>query len=772
MKRNILSVALVAFSFALFGSVAMAEDINVIPTPQEMVQGEGHFSLTSATLVAYKGKEAKDIATQFGEKVARATGFSLKNGKAAAAGTVSFILDKTVSGAEAYTLEVTPEKVVARASTSAGLFYAMQTIFQLLPPQIEMQQTATHHTTWNIPAVSIKDAPRFEYRGVMLDPCRHFLPAEAVKRQIEHLASYKINRIHWHLTDDQGWRIEIKKYPLLTTIGQQRTEGDGSITSGFYTQDEIRDVVEYAHRYHIEIIPEVEMPGHGMAAIAAYPWLSCQSDTLTPRIIWGVEDIVFCPGKETTYRFLEDVLDEVCELFPSPLVHIGGDESPRGEWEKCDSCQHLMKAEGYKKEAQLQSYLIARIGKHLAAKGRHLIGWDEILEGGNLDTTNVVMSWRGEDGGIAAAGIGNRVLMTPSSCGFYFDTYQSDPATEPTAIGGYSPLQRVYSYNPVPAKLHAEGKDRYVMGIQGNCWSEYIHNAATLEYRLFPRALALAEVGWTQMEKKNYPDFVRRVDNDAALRLQAWNVNFHIPAPEQPGGSLDHLAFVDNTTVELTTVRPLRIVYTLNGTQPTASSPTYDGPIAINRSTTLRTAAILPCGIMGPTRTIDVKKQKLAPAQKVTNVENGLTMNVYRGTFQKPYAIPEMPTETKTIADFAPLRTQAVVPNSVRNVDNYAAVAEGYLKVEADGVYEFHTNNNQLWIDGTLVVDNSQDLIPRHSPNNAQKALAKGLHRIKVVFLGGIYSGWPTYWDDATVAMRQPGEKWSNIAAGQLFRAK
>lgn len=765
-------IAAVALGFGLcFPNAMTAGDINIIPTPMEMTEGTGVFRIDTNTRIASKGKEASTVAKLFAAKFKRASKITLKGGKAGSKNAITFAIDKNIKGKESYRLEVTPEKVVATASTETGLYYAMQSVLQLLPAEIEQTFNGLNQVSWEMPAVSINDAPRFTYRGVMLDPCRHFLPVSAVKEEIERLSAYKINRVHWHLTDDQGWRIEIKKYPKLTTIGSQRVEGDGSIHRGFYTQEEVREVVAFAKAHHVEIVPELEMPGHGMAAIAAYPWLSCQGEQMTPRIIWGVEDVVFCPGKETTFRFLEDVIDEMVPLFPGKLFHIGGDESPRGEWAKCDSCQTRMKTQGYKKEAQLQSYLIARISKHLAKKGKQLIGWDEILEGGDLDTTAVVMSWRGEDGGIAAARMGHHVLMTPSNKGYYFDTFQSDPATEPVAIGGYTTLKKVYDYDPIPATLRQNHQENYVLGVQANCWSEYIYNAANLEYRLFPRALALAEVAWSPVERKNYADFVRRADNDASKRLKAWDVNYHIPVPAQVGGSLNHLAFVDQKQVSLTTPRPLRIVYTTDGTTPTLESPTYTAPLTLTQSTRLRVASVLPSGDMSPVRDIEVKKSNYLPAQEVgRTLLSGLNLSVYKGTYLSPYQLPQTPDYTKEIADLRPIRTQTRVPGNVRNVENYAAIAEGFVNIDQDGVYEFSSNNSQVWVDGQLLIDNSQMPCPRYSPNNAEIALAKGLHRFKVTFVGGIFEGWPTYWDDASVKLRPAGGSWKTVDGNMLFR--
>lgn len=746
-----------------------AQQFNIVPTPKQITKGQGNFPLSSTTRIAYEGKGAAEVADFFCHKIQQSTTLRLKKGKLLSSGTISLVLDKNIQGKEAYTLEVTADRVVAKAATTDGLFYAVQSLLQLLPPDVERTYLYGQVPEWSIPAVSITDEPRFAYRGVHLDPCRHFLPAEDVKRQIEMLAAYKINTLHWHLTEDQGWRIEIKKYPELTTIGGRRVEGDGSIHKGFYTQEEVKDVVEFARKHHIQVIPELEIPGHELAAIAAFPNLSCRGEKITPRIIWGVEDVVMCPGKEDMFNFLKDVIDEMVPLFPSTYFHIGGDESPRVEWNKCSNCQKRMKDLGYEKESQLQSYVIGRVEKYLRSKGKTIIGWDEILEGGNLDTTAIVMSWRGEKGGITAAKAHHQVLMTPASKGFYFDHYQGDNAVEPCHIGGYAPLEKVYAYDPVPEELKKQGKEKYVLGVQANNWSEYIYTPARLEYGLYPRALALAEVGWSPMSTRNFKDFARRVDNDHSIRMQHHAINYHIPLVEQPGGSCSHLAFTEQTEVKLKTTRPLDIVYTTDGSAPQVDSKRYTAPIQLNQTTQIRAAVVLPSGIMGPERVITATRSAYAPGVTLDNPKPGLLMNLNWGTYLNPNDIPATHDITnKEVKNIESLRTMTKVPSDVRNVKNYAASVEGYLHIEEDGIYEFSTNNVQLWLDDELAIDNANE-IPRYSRNNRQLALGKGYHKIKVIFLGGIFGGWPTYWDAANVNLRKVGGKWKAIAPDQLF---
>ncbi len=774
LRKPIFLAALALFTGAASLSAA---NINIIPKPQQVVVGEGNFRLTADTEILAKGEGAAEVANQFSVKMKNAFGLTFITSEATGRNRISFVIDASVKGKEAYTLQVSPTEITCAASTADGLFYAMQSLLQLLPPEVEGTSLAGKVTGLNVPVVKIQDEPRFAYRGVHLDPSRHFQSVETVKKQLDIMASYKFNHMHWHLTDDQGWRIEIKKYPKLTEVGAKRVEADGSITEGFYTQDEVREIVEYARQRHITVVPELEIPGHELAAIAAYPELSCTGEPTTPRIIWGVEDIVMCPGKGLMFDFLEDVIDEMVELFPSKLFHIGGDESPRGEWEKCAHCQKLIKKLRYKdlpkrpKEAQLQSYIVGRIGKYLAGKGRSIIGWDEILEGGNLDTTAIVMSWRGEEGGIEAARAGHPVLMTPASHALYLDHYQGDQLFEATSNCCYAPMERIYDYDPVPKEVREAGKAHLVMGVQANSWSEYILNQSILENRLYPRVLALSEIAWTQPEKKSYPDFCRRLDSDAALRLSHRNVDFYIPQPSQPNGSCNLVAFTgESTTLALTAPRGLDIVYTLDGTTPTANSPRYSSPIALKGSATVRTSCVLPCGIVGPMRTITVKKTTFAPAAiEKPNAKPGLLLSKYVGQFLQAADIPAKADSTGVVSTIETIRTLTNVPKSVRNVKDYAAVAEGYFEVPEDGVYEISSNNNQVWIDGTLLIDNNDLLIPKHTKTNGQLALAKGLHRIKVVFIGGIFNGWPTYWDDADVKLRHPDGEWKKLTEEQLF---
>lgn len=735
------------------------QGINVIPAPQSLVQHDGFFRLGNGTAFAVKDPDAKTVADFFAAKIKSATGYDVRVG--ADKGDIVLTLDPSaeVENDEGYQLEVNEKNVTVVAKTPQGLFYGMQTFMQLLPAEIE-SSTAVSGIAWQAPAVSVKDAPRFGYRGILLDPCRHFMPVENIKRYIDVLSLFKINRLHLHLTEDQGWRIEIKKYPKLQEIASKRTECDGTEYGGYYTQEEVKDIVRYAADHFITVVPELEIPGHEMAAIAAYPELSCKGEAVSPRTIWGVEDIVMCPGKEDMFKFLEDVIDEMVPLFPGEYFHIGGDECPKTSWKNCPLCQKRIREEGLKgdkehsAEEKLQSYVIQRMEKYLAAKGKKIIGWDEILEGG-LAPSATVMSWRGEEGGIAAASMNHAVIMTPGVNGMYIDHYQGDPKLEPVGIGGYTLLEKTYDYDPVPDTLKALGKEDYVLGVQGNAWSEYFYTEEVRNYRVFPRIIAVAEIGWTNLDRKDYKDFERRINN-AYVRLDNHGVNYHIPQPEQPGGSCNTVAFTDKATLEFKTTRPIKMVYTLDGTEPTPNSAAYTAPIEVSESTTLKIASVLPSGKMSPVRTIEAVKQAFAPAVQTEAAAPGLAMEVKDGMYLnvKEYEAAQKETRKTVIKDLKEIVSVVKTSESMRGVNQYAAVATGYVEIPEDGVYYISSDLEEVWVDGKRMIDNGGE-VKRFSRHDTSAALAKGKHELKVVFLGHTIGGWPSNWNDGSVKLRK-----------------
>ncbi len=429
--------------------------------------------------------------------------------------SVSLTSANTGQGKESYTLSVDEKGVSVSASTTAGLFYGLLTFGQMLSADDARSDGLA------IPCLEISDCARFCWRGMHLDVSRHFPPAEFIKKYIDLLARHKMNGVHWHLTDDQGWRIEIKRYPLLTEVGAWRKESGGQVYGGFYAQQEIREIVEYARRRFVTVVPEIELPGHASAALAAYPEYSCTGGPFEVTTQWGVFDDVYCPGKEATFQLLEDVLSEAAELFPGPFMHIGGDECPKARWNNHELCQERMKAEGLANADELQAYFVSRIARHLRTLGKRLVGWDEILDSG-APAEATIMAWRNMQKGIEAAQSGHDVVMTPMShC--YFDHYQGKES-EPKAIGGYTTLETVYSFEPVPTDLPQE-LARHVLGAQGNVWTEYMPDTNHMEYMVFPRLCALCEVLWSPQEARSLPDFLDRLKHHLR-RLDNLGVNY------------------------------------------------------------------------------------------------------------------------------------------------------------------------------------------------------------------------------------------------------
>lgn len=590
-------------SFLLVGcgeKPTVEADYAVIPLPQEITKSEGEsFTLNNNTKIVYPKDNniQKQTAEFLAEYIKLSTGISLiVTDQESADNAIVLKADYKAEKPESYNLTVNGKQIVINGSDDAGTFYGVQTLRKSMPAD------ATQNTVV-FPAVDIKDYPRFEYRGMMLDVSRHFFPAQFIKKYIDILALHNINRFHWHLTDDQGWRIEIKKHPELTKIGSQREqtvigrnsgEFDGKPHGGFYTQEEIKDIVAYAQKKFITIIPEVDLPGHMLAALATYPNLGCTGGPYKVSGEWGVFDDVLCAGNDSIYTFLEDVYGEIIELFPSKYIHIGGDECPKTRWKTCPKCQAKIKAEGLKADAnhsaedKLQSYVIARIEKFLNDNDRQIIGWDEILEGG-LAPNATVMSWRGMEGGITAAKQKHNAVMTPNSH-LYFDAYQTrDIQDEPLAIGGYTPIEKVYAFEPVPSQLSAD-EQKYIIGTQANLWVEYIDNTDQVEYMVLPRMAALAEVQWTDPSKKEFTTFLPRLNRMLKLydRL-GYNYAkhiFNISSTIEP--SFDKKV----TTITLATADNAPIYYTLDGTNPTDKSTQYTQPIEINGNTELKAVAI------------------------------------------------------------------------------------------------------------------------------------------------------------------------------------
>lgn len=561
----------IAFACSLFLIACSPKEtakVHVIPKPAQMEVSGGYFKADTSLIFA-EGQS----------------------------GSIRFIVDESMAkdNPEAYKLTVDKGGITLKAATDAGLFYGKQTLSQLVTPE-------------GIPYVTIKDEPRFKYRGMHLDVSRHFFPKEEVMKLLDVMAGYKLNTLHMHLTDAGGWRIQMDKYPKLTTETAFRTEsywrkwwdghdrkylpeGTPNAYGGYFTKDDIREIVAYAASKHITIVPEIEFPGHSDEVLFAYPELSCSGKPY--------QNGDFCIGNEQSFTFMEDVLSEVIDLFPSELIHIGGDEAGKTAWKTCPKCQARMKKEGMKDVDELQSYMIHRAEEFLLSKGRKLIGWDEILEGG-LAPEATVMSWRGESGGIKSARMGHDVVMTPGNY-MYFDFYQADPKTQPYAIGGYTPVKKVYSYDPVPTDSLTAEECKHILGVQANTWTEYIQTSDHLEYMMFPRVLALAEIAWTPQEERNWEDFKPRL-------------NAHIPLLQKKGIKTFTLSDELEVTMQVDTLKkqiavvldaekyPAEIRYTTDGTVPSASSALYEGEILVKDSAYIK-AAIFKDGRMQGTPT-------------------------------------------------------------------------------------------------------------------------------------------------------------------------
>ena len=509
---------------------------HIIPQPVKQTARAGRFTITERTVISTDAASIS-IGHQLARYLEPATGivFRVQTGGGAPAHSISLRRDRTLArlGDEGYVLDVGPARVTVRAAGAAGLFYGLQSIRQLLPPEI-FREAPVAGVEWSMPAVTIEDSPRFQWRGGHLDVARHFMPKEFVKKYIDLLALHKMNVFHWHLTEDQGWRLEIKQYPKLTEVGAWRKETvvgrprgatptfDAKRHGGFYTQEDAKEIVAYAKARHVTVVPEIEMPGHAMAAIAAYPELGVTGQPIEVATSWGVfSDIL--NAEPSTIRFMQNVLNEVIAIFPSRYIHIGGDEADKAKWKTSERIQARIKELGLKNEEELQSWFIRQMDTFLVSHKRRLVGWDEILEGG-LAENAVVMSWRGTKGGLAAARAGHDVIMAPTSH-TYLDYYQSkDEATEPLAIGGFVPLETVYGFEPVPAELEPQFA-KHVLGAQGQVWTEYMPNPKQVEYMAYPRMSALAEVVWTPKDRKDYASFLDRLSAHLD-RLRALDVNY------------------------------------------------------------------------------------------------------------------------------------------------------------------------------------------------------------------------------------------------------
>ena len=710
----------------------------LIPRPRSVERGDGELVLTAATRLLVTQEALAPTARVIAAQLRDAVGFEpALAGDADQRGgpLIRLELDPAL-GPEAYRLAVDPAGVRIVGGDAAGVFHGAQTLRQLLPARTGADARPTPPT---LPALRVEDAPRFGWRGMHLDVSRHFLTRREVERFIDLMALYKFNRLHLHLTDDQGWRLEIRRYPKLTEEGAWRTPsphdvevlrrqpenpdffrlpdehfrgtGDERRYGGFYTQDDMRAIIAHAAARHVTIVPEIDMPGHFMAAIASYPELSC-----TGQAAWGQTfSVPLCAGKEEVYAFVENVLDEVAALFPGEYVHVGGDEVEKSTWQAHPGTQALMRREGLRDVDALQGYFIHRVERMLNERGKKLVGWDEIIEGG-LSPTATVMYWRGwvPEAPATAARQGNDVVMSPTSC-CYFDA-------EETAES----LRFVYHFEPVPAGLTA-AQARHILGVQANLWSEYIPTVAQLEYQAFPRMLALAEVAWTATARRDWPDFQRRLAAHYP-RLDALGVHYRVPPVP---GLHPRTVLTRDTVITLAPPVPgVALRYTTDGSLPTRASTPHTVPLRVSGDVTLRVRPFYPSGLAGAAQTIRLERQTLRPADRPSGLLAGLRASYF------PVGVTTVQALTGPPASVVVTPELAVPPGE--RAPAFGMIFSGYLRVPADGVYTFTVasdDGSALYVGERLVVDNDGPHGRRGL--SGQVALAAGLHPVRLLFFEG-----------------------------------
>jgi hexosaminidase len=765
------------FTFVLllvFSAFVSAQNLKIVPQPKSVQLTRGlPFEFNYKTKIVATDEGSRKLAGYLNDYLLKFHGFKieytdkLKKNQKNAIIFERLAAQGNIPSNEDYSINVTKDTIKIGAKGDAGMFYGLQSFLQMLPAKIEKGKA-------RIPAVEILDQPRFKYRGLHLDVSRHFMPVEFVKKIIDLMSQYKLNKFHWHLTDDQGWRIEIKKYPKLTEIGSKRKEsqkgsytttfrGDGIPVEGFYTQEQIREVVAFAKSRHITVIPEIELPGHASAALAAYPELGkgCKENyEYKVQQTWGIFKEVFCPTDET-FKFLEDVLTETIQLFPdSPYIHIGGDEVLKDFWKESAFVQELKKRENLKDEHEVQSYFIRRIEKFVNSKGKIIIGWDEILEGG-LAPNAVVMSWRGEKGGIEAAKSKHNVIMTPTNF-LYFDYGQGDPKYEPLNIGNQVSLETVYNYNPVPKEL-SEDEAKYVLGAQANIWTEYLKKPESVEYMAYPRVLALAEITWTQLDRKNFADFTSRLPNQFA-RLDAQKVNYRIPEPV----GLKNMILGANETakIELSSIiEGAKILYSTDGSEP---AKVYEKPIEIslksNETVEVKAVVVTPNNRKSVIYTGTITNRPMLKSAELKEQTAGVKARFYTGQFDSAKDLvrfnPEETFDSKSIQ----------LPQFSTKTDKFqkpfGAIFDGYISVPNDGIYEFQIEADDgayLEIGGEKVIE--IDGAPgKLTTIYGIAPLQKGFHKLNLRYLqaGG----------DATLNLRWgvKGTGLRRIYGNELFK--
>ncbi|WP_348800480.1 family 20 glycosylhydrolase [Flavobacterium adhaerens] len=750
-----------------FGNAqSTSSNVSIIPSPNIYTTTGDSIRISGKIKIAFENNKYSQRELKTAQIFESAINSNTENKKSNIEVLFSTKNPSSVSKKEAYKINITSKKITVTGS-EAGLFYAVQSLLQLLPNNPKNHEV-------KFPYVAIEDQPRYQYRGLHLDVCRHFFSVDVIKDFIAQMSYYKLNTFHWHLTDDQGWRIEIKKYPKLTAIGSKRAQTlvgnkferspyflDENPYGGFYTQEEIAAVVQFAEEHYVTIIPEIEMPGHASAAITAYPELACFPDR-NYKVVesWGIFEDVFCAGKEETFTFLEDVLTETMNLFPSKNIHIGGDECLKTRWKVCPNCQKRIKDLGLKDEHELQSYFIKRIEKFLNANGRQIFGWDEILEGG-LAPNAAVMSWRGESGGIHAAKLKHLVVMTPENT-VYFDYNQGFSPEEPLTVGRLNTLDKVYNYNPTPVDSLTVEEQKYIIGVQANLWSEYLTSPAKLNYMLYPRLFALAEIAWTEPQNKNYNNFILNPIPYHLEKLESQKRLYKVPTPF---GAAETALIASKYSLDLKpTIKNGQIFYTIDGYNPDETAELYTKPVTINipkgEFRIIKTVQISPSGKRSSINTIIVRNPEIKPALSINPKQNGLRFEYFKGTFKQVQDL-----------EFAKPINSGIFEGKISSekwktkLERYIGLKfEGYIFIPETANYTFSTlsdDGSKLFIDNELVVNND-GIHWLHEAYGAVK-LEKGFHKINISYFDQV--GGTTL----SCFIQQEGKEKEEISASQLY---
>lgn len=746
MDKLLLFICLfILFSVPLRSEVEIKNDEGtIIPVPKSINLHSGNFVLDDQVVVYCNNVNVEMYADSLINEVLVFSGLRINkiNGRPESK-YISFEMIKGLRDDE-YVVDINQERISIQASDIGGIYYGLQTLVQLLFREFECQGKYKQ-SEYKIPCLHICDYPSLKYRGVMIDVCRHFFTVDEIKKQIRILGFLKINKLHLHLTDNQGWRVEIKKYPeLIKKSSVSETYNNGKYGPYYYTQDDIRDLVKYARVHNIEIIPEIEFPGHSLAALVPFPNLSCMGGPFVCEQVFGYEENVFCVGNEDVYGFMQDVLAEIAPLFPSEYIHIGGDECSKRFWKQCPKCQskaqmlNLKPEKGKTVEDLLQSYAIHRVERFISdSLKKKMIGWHEVLEGG-IDKNVTIMSWRDPRTGYRAAEEGHDVIMAPMPEGFYLCDYQGAIEVEPAASGEFSSIKQLYNYNAVK-KDSKQILKRHIIGLEACAWTEWCPDLNSLEYFMYPRVMALAENAWADAEQKDWDSFQRRLST-MYVRLKDKKVNFHVPMPE---GVLTQNIIITKDTVNLSFTNSLSLpmVYTTDGSVPDINSELVPEIMTVNRNCTLQIATLVTENILSPARKIVIMKQG-KPKAAVHNVSDGIRLQIANGLYRNVNDLSEAvfvkDTLIESLADFNRDKFDFRKPS--------VAVYTGYFKVPETAVYTFMSNDDELWVDDDRIVYNYSS--SRFYAHKQEVFLEKGYHKFKLIFSNRLKDGFATCWYD------------------------